>query len=204
MINQSFSRILTLLRKEQGLSQKLAAQQLGVSQALLSHYEKGIRECGLDFVVRAADFYHVSCDYLLGRTPERNGATISVDDLPDGPEGKENRGVGSLVAVLNKKLLTNSLHVVFALLQQCRNKALINEVSASLDLSIYKAFRLLYAANPKNAQNLFAASPKLYAGLADSAVAPLKPKPRPWPLEKKWTAKKGWAKTMVPPSPRNP
>ncbi len=169
MINQSFSRILTLLRKEQGLSQKLAAQQLGVSQALLSHYEKGIRECGLDFVVRAADFYHVSCDYLLGRTPERNGATISVDDLPDGPEGKENRGVGSLVAVLNKKLLTNSLHVVFALLQQCRNKALINEVSASLDLSIYKAFRLLYAANPKNAQNLFAASPKLYAGLADSA-----------------------------------
>ena len=88
MINQSFSRILTLLRKEQGLSQKAAAQQLGVSQALLSHYEKGIRECGLDFVVKAADFYHVSCDYLLGRTPDRSGATISVEELPDGNEGK--------------------------------------------------------------------------------------------------------------------
>ena len=169
MINQSFSRILTLLRKEQGLSQKAAAQQLGVSQALLSHYEKGIRECGLDFVVKAADFYHVSCDYLLGRTPDRSGATISVEELPDGNAGKENRGIGSLVAVLNKKLLSNSLHIVFSLLQQCRNKALVNEVSAALDLSVYKAFRTLYSANGKNAQNLFAASPRLYQGLADSA-----------------------------------
>ena len=70
-MNADFSRILTLLRKEKGISQKTAAQQLGVSQALLSHYEKGIRECGLDFLVRCADFYGVSCDYLLGRSQER-------------------------------------------------------------------------------------------------------------------------------------
>ena len=59
-MNSDFPRILTLLRKERGISQKEAAGQLNISQALLSHYEKGIRECGLDFVVRAADFYHVS------------------------------------------------------------------------------------------------------------------------------------------------
>ncbi len=46
-MNSHFPRIITLLRKERGLSQKSAAEQLGVSQALLSHYEKGIRECGL-------------------------------------------------------------------------------------------------------------------------------------------------------------
>ena len=61
-MNTAFPRILTLLRKERGISQKKAATDLGVSQALLSHYEKGIRECGLDFVVRSADYYHVSCD----------------------------------------------------------------------------------------------------------------------------------------------
>ena len=60
-----FNRIITLLRKERGITQKQAAEDLGVSQALLSHYEKGIRECGLDFVVRVADYYNVSCDYLL-------------------------------------------------------------------------------------------------------------------------------------------
>ena len=46
-MNADFPRILTLLRKEKGISQKTAAGDLGISQALLSHYEKGIRECGL-------------------------------------------------------------------------------------------------------------------------------------------------------------
>lgn len=62
---------MTELRKEKGLSQKDAAAKLGISQALLSHYEKGIRECGQNFLIKAADFYGVSCDYLLGRSPSR-------------------------------------------------------------------------------------------------------------------------------------
>ena len=63
-----FNRIITLLRKERGITQKKAAADLGISQAQLSHYEKGIRECGLEFVVQVADYYGVSCDYLLGRS----------------------------------------------------------------------------------------------------------------------------------------
>ena len=80
MTNSDFPRILTLLRKERGFSQKSVASDLGISQALLSHYEKGIRECGLDFLVRAADYYGVSCDYLLGRTPHRNG--VAPAEIP--------------------------------------------------------------------------------------------------------------------------
>ena len=41
-----FSQMLSKMRKERGISQKKAATDLGISQALLSHYEKGIRECG--------------------------------------------------------------------------------------------------------------------------------------------------------------
>ena len=77
-----FGDILRQLRKERGLSQKAAAVDLGISQSLLSHYEKGIRECGLDFVVKAAAYYGVSCDYLLGRTADKAGTTISLDDIP--------------------------------------------------------------------------------------------------------------------------
>ena len=73
-----FNRIIKLLRKERGITQKQAAEDLGVSQALLSHYEKGIRECGLDFVVRVADYYNVSCDYLLGRSAERNSVSTAA------------------------------------------------------------------------------------------------------------------------------
>lgn len=42
-----FSRTLSLLRQEKGVSQRKAAGELGISQALLSHYENGIREPGL-------------------------------------------------------------------------------------------------------------------------------------------------------------
>ena len=65
-MKEEFSKRLTLLRKERGITQKQAAQDLGVSQALLSHYEKGIRECGLEFVARVCEYYKVSADYLLG------------------------------------------------------------------------------------------------------------------------------------------
>ena len=65
-MNSDFPRIITFLRKERGLSQKQVASDLGISQALLSHYEKGIRECGLDFLVKTAEYYDVSADYLLG------------------------------------------------------------------------------------------------------------------------------------------
>ena len=68
-----FAQTLSQLRHEKGVSQRQAAQALEVSQALLSHYENGIREPGLAFVVRACDYYQVSADYLLGRRVEREG-----------------------------------------------------------------------------------------------------------------------------------
>lgn len=84
-MNKSFSGRLSELRKERGLSQKEAAVQLGVSQALLSHYEKGIRECGLDFVVKVSEFYGVTCDYLLGRSDSRMGfnGELGSNDIPE-------------------------------------------------------------------------------------------------------------------------
>ena len=68
-----FSRTLSLLRRERGVSQRVAAGELGISQALLSHYENGVREPGLHFVVKACDYYHVSADFILGRTLSRDG-----------------------------------------------------------------------------------------------------------------------------------
>ena len=157
-MNTDFPRILTLLRKERGISQKQAAAELGISQTLLSHYEKGIRECGLDFVVRTADFYGVSCDYLLGRSPERTGAQITVEDIPE-PDalGKENvmRGSGSILPTLNKKLIANALNIIFDLLQTTNDKELTAAVSSFLNLSVYRMFRVLYGVNAKNEPTMF-------------------------------------------------
>ena len=71
-----FAANLSKLRREKGLSQRQAASELGVSQALLSHYETDAREPKLDFVIKICDYYSVTTDYILGRTKERNdGAT---------------------------------------------------------------------------------------------------------------------------------
>lgn len=172
-MNSDFPRILTLLRKERGISQKEAAAQLNISQALLSHYEKGIRECGLDFVVRAADFYHVSCDFLLGRSPERTGTTLSVEDLPEADSAnKGNRMKGSILPTLNKKLITNSLSIIFDLLQRTDCRELTVAVSNFLMLSVYRMFRVIYGVNSKNEQNFFQipkhlSSPKAIAAMVE-------------------------------------
>lgn len=80
--HSKFAQVLSQLRKERGISQKKAAMDLGISQALLSHYEKGIRECGLDFVIRCSDYYGVTTDYLLGVSNNRNGVDTSYINTP--------------------------------------------------------------------------------------------------------------------------
>lgn len=76
---KSFAQILSELRRTAGLSQRKAAADLNISQALLSHYENGAREPGLNFVCRVCDYYNVTADYLLGRSPNPDGVDSGAD-----------------------------------------------------------------------------------------------------------------------------
>lgn len=67
-MKRTFAATLAELRRRSGLSQRKVANDLNISQALLSHYENGAREPGLEFVCHACDYYGVSADYLLCRT----------------------------------------------------------------------------------------------------------------------------------------
>jgi transcriptional regulator with XRE-family HTH domain len=154
--NPNFSRTITLLRKEKGISQKAAADALGVSQALLSHYEKGIRECGLTFLTRAADFYGVSCDYLLGRSKEVTGRTISISEIPDGDSPKKERvSPNEMMLAFNKKLILNAANIVFTLIGKTGSAGFMKDASVYMCLSLYKLFRLVHISNLKNDPNFF-------------------------------------------------
>lgn len=168
-MNSDFPRIITLLRKEKGLSQKAAALDLGVSQALLSHYEKGIRECGLDFVVKIADYYNVSCDYLLGRSAERNGAVLNVDDIPEiqALQGMSQNKNDNMI-MLNKKLIINSINILYELIAKSGSKGLNHEMSAYLMVSVYKMIRMIYSANIRNPQAMFSVPPEMYTGFSSA------------------------------------
>lgn len=169
-MNADFSRSLSLLRQEKGVSQRAAAKELGISQALLSHYENGVREPGLAFVVKACDYYHVSADFLLGRTLSRDGTTIfDVDSLPDASEEKNNVLRGSIMATLSKKLLVNSISVLFDLLGKLGRREAIKAASDYLGIAVYKVFRHLYRADGTRNEDLFSLSPRQFVTGAANA-----------------------------------
>ena len=127
-MKKQLGRTITALRKKRGLSQKDAAAELGISQALLSHYEKGIRECGLEFIVRLADYYEVSTDYLLGRSSEAASETLTEDDYSDAEIARSNT--------------------------QCLLK-LTKHVSDYLFVAEYNMFRKIYSIKENNPADIF-------------------------------------------------
>lgn len=155
-MSTDFSRSLALLRREKGVSQRLASSELGISQALLSHYENGVREPGLAFVCRACEYYNVSADFLLGRTMSRDGTTIlDADTLFDASESKDNVLRGSIMATLGKKLLMNSISMLFDLLGKTGNRTAIKSATEYLSTAVYKMFRHLYRAPGTNTEEIF-------------------------------------------------
>ena len=128
-----FNRILALLRKERGITQKQAAADLGISQAQLSHYEKGIRECSL---------------------ASTSGSVYR----------------GSVLPTMYKKLIENSLDILYDKLQESKDKQLVIQISQYLMLAVYKVFRRLYDASPKNAVGMFRIGAARWQGNADAAM----------------------------------
>lgn len=171
-MNNDFPRLLTLLRKERGISQKQAAMDLGVQQALLSHYENGKRECGLDFLVRAADYYSVSTDYLLGRSPVTSGEEISARELPDSAVSERYSGASSgAMTFFSKKLLTNAMEVIFSLLIKANNTDLSRSVCSYLQIAVYRCYRMVFSSNKQNDEHSFAIPDDEVGALTTAALS---------------------------------
>ena len=56
------------LREDSDLTQKAIAEYLHVRQNTYSQYETGQRQISIDFLIKLAEFYSVSTDYILGLT----------------------------------------------------------------------------------------------------------------------------------------
>ena len=62
---------LQMLREERGWKQSDMARRLWVSQSTYSGYETGKIQVPVDTLLKLADIYDVSMDYLMGRTDKR-------------------------------------------------------------------------------------------------------------------------------------
>jgi len=59
------------LREDKDLAQKQVADYLGIDQRVYSNYETGKREIPTHHLIKLADFYKTSTDYILGRTQKK-------------------------------------------------------------------------------------------------------------------------------------
>lgn len=127
---------IATLRKSKGWSQKETAAKLGVSQALLSHYEKGIRECGLEFLVNASRTFNCSTDYLLGLTSEKSNYTDNIDnisaDLKRAPKLDRNRYD-----------VINTLNLLYSITARIGNPEISKDFNNIIFSNIYQLLCLL-------------------------------------------------------------
>lgn len=66
-MKKGFGERIANLRMEKGVSQSEVAGYIGLTVGAYQKYEYGMREAGYETIVKLADFYDVTTDYLLGR-----------------------------------------------------------------------------------------------------------------------------------------
>ncbi|MBS5934895.1 MAG: helix-turn-helix transcriptional regulator [Clostridiales bacterium] len=66
-----FGERLKELREDQGMTQSDLANMLNISRASISGYETEANDPSIDILIKLADIFNVSLDYLLGRTKEK-------------------------------------------------------------------------------------------------------------------------------------
>ncbi len=75
------SKKLKLLRQQNKLSQSEVAKRINVSSSAVSAYEAEEISPSLETLIRIADLYHVSTDYLLGVNYPRDKAILDTSGL---------------------------------------------------------------------------------------------------------------------------
>ena len=64
---ERFNHLIFSAHKVQGLTNKEIAQDLGISQSAMAYYKSGKTLPGAEILLKLADYFGVSTDYLLGR-----------------------------------------------------------------------------------------------------------------------------------------
>lgn len=66
-----YLRRLRDLREDNDKKQVDIAEYLGIAQTVYSRYERGFQTIPVEHLIKLADYYEVTTDYILGRTDEK-------------------------------------------------------------------------------------------------------------------------------------
>ncbi|HIW47709.1 MAG TPA: helix-turn-helix domain-containing protein [Firmicutes bacterium] len=82
-MDTSFASRLRMLRKEQRMTQKEVGEVLHYGYTAIANYEAGRTEPSFADLIRLAEYFSVSTDYLLGRTEVRTYPPDDADSCAD-------------------------------------------------------------------------------------------------------------------------
>lgn len=85
----SIAETIKGLRVEYNLTQGQLASALGITQDSISLWECGKRLPDLQYVLKLADIFHVSADYLLGRTDDLGNISLLSQGTPPSKKERE-------------------------------------------------------------------------------------------------------------------
>lgn len=77
---------LVELRKKKGLSQAALSEKLGINRSTYAEWEIGRRRPELDSLIKLAEYYNISTDFILGLDRAAVAAGLNDDSLSDLPE----------------------------------------------------------------------------------------------------------------------
>ena len=157
-----YFRRISDLRVDHDLTQRKVADYLNMNLEVYRRYEKGLREIPVWALVKLAELYHTSTDYLLGRTLSRDGSIIEAGDVYDS-SGEKGSLRGSIMATLQKKLVVNTAGVLFDQLGKTGSREAVTAAGDYLSGALYGLLRQLYRRGGGN-EDFFAVSPGDYDG----------------------------------------
>lgn len=133
-MKNKFGKNIAELRHQHGWSQKETAAKFGISQALLSHYEKGIRECGLEFLCKAATVFNCSTDRLLGLDSSSIKKQNDTDNI-----SADTKPFPKLERTRNDTV--NTLNLLYSITARIGNPEICKDFSKLMNSEIYMLLR---------------------------------------------------------------
>lgn len=103
------------LRKDNALTQTQLASRLGIDRTTLTKYETGERKPDVATLYKLADFFHVSLEYLTGRTslPDSVQTTVALEELLHSSYASRVTLWGYKLKPEDKEYLTNLLQNLY-------------------------------------------------------------------------------------------
>jgi transcriptional regulator with XRE-family HTH domain len=114
-----FGRVEKLIKKKH-INAKILADSIGVSSGNITDWKTGKSKPSSDAIVRMADYFDVSADWLLGRVPDPNLAIMEPEMLPDELKGLDIEAVYVLKEALNTGLTAEDIKDVLRLVRKIK------------------------------------------------------------------------------------